>query len=138
MNIPDEEFYELEKELAALRASLTALSAEKAQWNAIADVEPPDDTYCLVWRKWPGRIDVCKCVLRQLPRVTWEGLYGWEPTHWMPLPASPNETDAERASTSDVPSGHQATISQLRQELGEVSRRLLDLQAELDELKKAK
>ena len=61
------------------------------QWLSIADVEPPDNEYCLVWRKWPGKIRVYKCELRQLPRVTWEGLYGWEPTHWMPLPPPPDE-----------------------------------------------
>lgn len=59
-------------------------------WQPIEHVQPEDDQSCLVWRQWPGRIAVHTFQRRQRPAWTWEGLYGWEPTHWMPLPSPPS------------------------------------------------
>jgi hypothetical protein len=61
-------------------------------WRQIACVQPEDGQYCLVWRAWPGRMAVHMFERRQIG-WTWQGLYGWEPTHWVPLPAPPEKAD---------------------------------------------
>jgi hypothetical protein len=59
-----------------------------SNWQLIDERQPEDGQHCLVWRQWPGRIGLYMFERRQIG-WTWQGLYGWEPTHWMPLPEPP-------------------------------------------------
>lgn len=60
-------------------------------WVAVSDRYPEDGQYVLVWRKWPGRIAATRFLDLRMPGPSWEGLYGWEPTHWMAMPEPPHD-----------------------------------------------
>ena len=63
--------------------------AEASAWRRISkDCLPEDGKYYLVWAKFPGRMDVYMFERRQVG-WSWQGLYGYEPTHFMPLPPPP-------------------------------------------------
>jgi hypothetical protein len=65
-------------------------SRDGPTWREIArDGYPEDGQRVLVWRRWPGDIRDTKFLNLRMPGPSWEGLYGWEPTHWMALPAAP-------------------------------------------------
>jgi hypothetical protein len=66
-----------------------APSAEGPTWQPIETIQPHDGEYCLTWRKG-RRIDRHMFERRQIG-WTWQGLYGYEPTHWMPLPTPPRD-----------------------------------------------
>ena len=69
-------------------------------WQPIDVVQPTDGQRCLVWRAWPGRMEVCEFQRRQIG-WSWQGLYGWEPTHWMPLPDPPRPPQDTRGTDSE-------------------------------------
>ena len=68
--------------------------AEESAWRRISkDCLPEDGKYYHVWAKFPGRMDVYMFERRQVG-WSWQGLYGYEPTHFMLLPPPPEGGDA--------------------------------------------
>lgn len=78
---------ELEQENKRLSALLSsqAHAQEQLRWREIVvDGFPLDGALVSVWRAWPGQIRDTKFLDLRMPGPSWEGLYGWEPTHWRP------------------------------------------------------
>jgi hypothetical protein len=86
------------------RADPPPVSPSGFDWREIAhDGYPQDGQQVLVWRAWPGDIRETRFLNLRMPGPSWEGLYGWEPTHWHPMPQAPVARDRSAARSKQEP-----------------------------------
>lgn len=76
-----ERIAELEKENAELK--------EEHRWRKFPDEKPEEDTWCIVFHD--GEIDSDHYTRFAFNKKCDFTLYGYEVTHWMPLPSAPEE-----------------------------------------------
>jgi hypothetical protein len=78
--------HEVEWDLA--KARIKELE-ESQRWRKFPDEKPEEDTWCIVFHD--GEIDSDHYIRFTFNKKCDFALYGYEVTHWMPLPAAPKE-----------------------------------------------